>query len=118
KDKDFYYGFGTGSSKRPRGSMKDPNFNPWPEEEGLFRKVVREEMKPPRPTIFDNDEDDLDVIEHIMSGRRQRIDPASRPGASRGTARDLIVGQTLADRRRIGNRRSGVRPVGSDGDKK
>ena len=31
-----YYGFGVGLSKHNHGSMKDPNFNPWPDEENLI----------------------------------------------------------------------------------
>ena len=120
---DYYYGYGTGQSARSKGSMKDPNFNPWPDEVDFLERVKREERK--RAPIFDEDEeDDFDVIERLMNSRRSRPEPTSRIGGNsvrsnlgRTTARDMIVGQTLAERRGNGNRRTGLKPIDTDGDK-
>ena len=92
KDEPTYYGFGVGSSAHDHGSMKDPNFDPWANENkaaplsprgaGLSRRDYGD--------LLDDDDDfvDFEAIDRIMNNR-PHMGPGSRPRPSGFGMRDF-----------------------------
>ena len=118
-----YYSFSAGVGGHS-GSLKDPNFNPWPDE----RSSLYDSTPLPSASrgfnglLDDDDDDDMDILDRIMRGRNSATSPmperSSRIGAGsvksslgRNRAQDIVIGQTIANRK-------GTNKPNGDGDKK
>ena len=125
QDKTYYsFSAGTGSHS---GSLKDPNFNPWPDEKStLYSEDILPSSSRGLNSLIDDDDDDLDILDRIMRGRNSGIPPmppmperTSRLGggsvksvlSGRNRAQDIVIGQTVANRK-------GTNKPDGDGDKK
>ena len=123
-DDKTYYSFSAGVGGHS-GSLKDPNFNPWPDERSTLY-----DSSDPLPSssrgfgslLDDDDDDDLDILDRIMRGRNSGMpsmpERSSRLGAGsvksslgRNRAEDIVIGQTIATRK-------GANKPDGDGDKK
>ena len=109
QDKTYYsFSAGVGGSS---GSLKDPNFNPWPDEKStLYSDDVLPSSSRGLNSLIDDDDDDLDILDRIMRGRNSGMPPmperSSRLGAGsvksnlgRNRAQDIVIGQTIANRK-------------------
>jgi len=119
-----YYSFSAGIGGKSGGSLRDPNFNPWPDEKNTLYEgsPLPSSSRGFSSLLDDDDDDDMDILDRIMRGRGPDRPPmperSSRLGAGsvksslgRNRGQDIIVGQTIA------NRRGGTKPDGN-GDKK
>lgn len=108
-----YYGFGVGAEGRTHGSMRDPNFNPWPDEDIEKNSLYGGKID----RFIDDDDDILDMaaIDRLMAERPRKSGLGGGSiknelaDARRGlSAKDIAIAQAIA------SRRTGNNPFGDD----
>ena len=99
-----YYGFGVGASGHNHGSLRDPNFNPWPDEnvgEGKLDFPLASDFN----ELENDDMFDMSLIDKIMSNRANKRSGLgggsvkSHLGKRRITGEDIVIGQTVGTRK-------------------
>lgn len=115
-----YYGFGVGAGGHSHGSMRDPNFNPWPDEGQDFSRDDGFKSAGSISDYLGPDDDifDMAAIDRLMAERPQRKSGLGggsvKSNISQGrrgmSAEDIIISQAIGSRR-------GINPYGTDGNK-
>ncbi len=106
-----YYGFGIGAgSHHIHGSLRDPNFDPWPDENKQSNFNKPDFMKGNFNGLIDEDDDDIDLaaIDRLMGNsnpfqRRSGLGGGSvksnLSSSRRFTGEDIVVGQAFGTRK-------------------
>lgn len=107
-----YYGYGIGAGGHNHGSLRDPNFDPWPNENKANSngKYSFDDDN----SLFDDEDDDvidMEAIDRIMSGssfpkRTSKLGGGSvkqNLGNRKLSGGDMMIGQTIANRKGVIN---------------